>query len=903
MRYPQTTTQLFALLAFLSVGALVTPAQTNQARSMVTQPVNESQMVMRSGSTHPLARAEFDRGLAPDSLPMDNMMLGLKRTPEQDAALATLLREQQDPSSANYHKWISPQEFGARFGPSDHDVQAVTSWLQSHGFQGVEVSPSRTVIHFSGTAGQVHDAFRTAIHRYVVNGEEHWANSTEQQIPAALANVVAGVGTLHNFAPKRASHSRGTFTRTADGKVKPLHPLFTFPVQGDCGFVASNCFALGPEDFAIIYNVLPLWNAGIDGTGQTIAVVGDSNLNMQDVVNFRKMFGLPAKNPVITIPTGSTDPGITPDEIESDLDVQWAGAIAKNATINFVIAANTNSTAGVDAAAQFIVDNKLAPVLSESFGDCEQDLGTVVNGMVNTRWMQGATEGITIVVSTGDNGSAACDFDDPNVSTEQPAVGGLAVSGLASTPFNVAVGGTDFNQLTNATSFWSTNSLTSSQGSALGYIPETTWNDSCTNALFGQVGFSTTPEANCNNTANLASSIGPIGGSGGISTCAVLTGSPPKCSSGNPRPTWQTGPGVPGGSTRLIPDVSFFAGDGLVGSFYIICQQDTNTNNTPCSLGSDKNGNSFFEGVGGTSVSTQVMGAIFSLLVQKTGGNLGLPNPTLYSLAAQQNAAACNSASPASSCIFNDVTVGTISAPCVKGTPNCNVATQGDANGILTGFSAGTAYDLATGLGSVNVCNLANNFAITNPGAAADFALSNCVAIVSVPSAGGSGTLNLTVTAINGFTGTFNFTSSSCTGLPTGASCSFNPASVTLDSTHQSASTVVTITTTASVPPSIGAPPNGNARWFVAAATTLATIVGMAFLLFGGKLKQLRWNISVAAGLMALAFVLGIAGCSGGSSGGGGGGGGTGTGTSTNAMITATSNATTHSMTFTVNVF
>src|SRR6202043_608818 len=173
-----------------------------------------------------------------------------------------------------------------------------------------------------------------------------------------------------------------------------------------------------------------------------------------------------------------------------------------------------------------------------------------------------------------------------------------------------------------------------------------------------------------------------------------------------------------------------------VGSFYIICQQDTNTNNAACSLSSDKNGNSLFEGVGGTSVSTQVMGAIFSLLVQKTGGNLGLPNPTLYSLAAQQNAAACNSASPASSCIFNDITVGTISTPCVKGSPNCNVATQGDANGILTGFDAGVGYDLATGLGSVNVCNLLNNFAIPNASGVADFALSNCVAIVSVPSAG-----------------------------------------------------------------------------------------------------------------------------------------------------------------------
>jgi subtilase family serine protease len=714
MRHPHTlTANLFALFAFILVGALATPAQTNQARSLVTAPVNESQMVMRPGNTHPLARAEFDRGLAPDSLPMDNMMLGLKRTPEQDAALATLLREQQDPTSANYHKWITPQEFGARFGPSDHDLQAVTSWLQSHGFQGVEVSPSRTVIHFSGTAGQVHEAFRTAIHRYVVNGEEHWANSTDQQIPAALASVAAGVGTLHNFVPKRASHSRGSFVKTATGEVKPLHPLFTFPTA-NCGEVPGNCFALGPQDFATIYNVLPLWNAGIDGTGQTIAVVGDSNLNMQDVINFRKMFGLPAKNPTIIIPTGSTDPGVNNDEIEADLDVQWAGAIAKNATIDFVIAANTNSTAGVDAAAQFIVDKNLAPILTESFGNCELALGTVVNGMINTRWMVGEAAGMAIVVSTGDSGSAGCDVDDPNIKTEQPATQGLAVSGLASTPFNVAVGGTDFNQLKNATSFWSTTNLATNQASALGYIPETTWNDSCTNALFGSVGFSTTPEANCNNTANLASAIGPIGAGGGISNCTAPTGSlPSTCAGGYPRPTWQTGPGVPVGSTRLIPDISLFAGDGLVGSFYIICQQDTNTPaNTPCSLSSNSQGQSFFEGVGGTSVSTQIMGAIFSLLVQKTGGNLGTPSPTLYSLAAQQNAATCNSSAPASSCIFNDVTVGTISSPCVKGSPNCNVATQGDANGILTGFDAGVGYDLATGLGSVNVCNLVNNRAI-----------------------------------------------------------------------------------------------------------------------------------------------------------------------------------------------
>ncbi|MGA8304437.1 MAG: hypothetical protein WB723_02085, partial [Candidatus Acidiferrales bacterium] len=220
------------------------------------------------------------------------------------------------------------------------------------------------------------------------------------------------------------------------------------------------------------------------------------------------------------------------------------------------------------------------------------------------------------------------------------------------------------------------------------------------------------------------------------------------------------------------------------------------------------------------------------------------------------------------------------------------------------GYSAGTGFDLATGLGSVNACNLANNFAVTNPGGAADFSLSNCVALVSVPAAGGSGTLNLTVTAINGFSGTFNFTPSSCTGLPTGAACSFSPASVTLDSTHPSASTVVTITTTASVPPAIGVRPNGNERLYLPAAIALTMMIGMAFVLFGGKLKQLKWT--AAAMLMLLALLFGMAACGGGGSGGGGGGGGggtTATGSSTTATITATSNATTHSMTFTVNVF
>ena len=254
--------------------------------------VNEGQMVTLLGTTHPIARAEFDRGSAPDSLPMDNMMLGLKRTPEQDSALTTLLREQVDLNSPNYHKWVTPEEFGARFGPSDHDIQAVTSWLRSHAFSVLEVTPGRDVIVFSGTAAQVESALHTSIHSYVVRGEQHWANSTDPQIPAALADVVAGVNTLHNFHRKPMSRMVGTFSRSnATGEVKPVHPNFTFSTSGDCGFIAGSCFAVGPADFATIYN-LP---STLDGTGETIAIVGDSNLLPADVTNFRSIFGLPAK--------------------------------------------------------------------------------------------------------------------------------------------------------------------------------------------------------------------------------------------------------------------------------------------------------------------------------------------------------------------------------------------------------------------------------------------------------------------------------------------------------------------------------------------------------------------------------------------------------------------------------
>ncbi len=670
-------------------------AQKTSAQPQITQPVDEQTLTSLSGNTHPMARAQFDQGPAPLGLPMERMLLVLKRSPVQESALRALVDNQQDKSSSSYHKWLTPDEFGQQFGPADADVQTVTTWLQLHGFQVARVSHSKGVIEFSGTAGQVQQTFHTAIHKYTVNGEDHWANASDPQIPSALAPTVAGVLSLHNFQKKSSGQFAGTFTRDrTTGQIKPVNPTFTFPAGCDQD---NNCYAVGPYDFATIYNVLPQWTAGIDGTGQTIAIVGRTNINIQDVRDFRTLFGLPANDPNIIL--NGPDPGINSDEGEADIDVQWSGAVAKGATIDFVTSQSTETTDGIDLSAEYIVDNNLAPVMSESYGQCELALGTAGNAFFNSLWEQAAAQGITVMVSTGDNGSAGCDFG-------AQAQYGLQVSGIASTPFNVAIGGTDFDDFSNPQTYWNTINDPSTQVSAKGYIPETTWNDSCTNGILATVGFSTNPETNCNNS-QLSGLWDTIGGSGGYSRCTVNSQVIGSCSGGYSKPSWQTGAGVPADGKRDLPDVSLFASNGFVGNFYVVCQRDTSSSNT-CDL----NYPYFdFAGYGGTSVSSPAFAGIMALVNQKTGSRQGVANYVLYKLAGQQSASTCNSSNGSnSSCNFNDVTKGTISVPCLTGSPYCQTNVLGDPFGVLTGYTTTTAYDLATGLGSVNVNNIVNNW-------------------------------------------------------------------------------------------------------------------------------------------------------------------------------------------------
>src|SRR5690348_9025302 len=685
--------------------------QTVNIPSLVRQPVNDTQRVVLKGNVHPLARRENDFGLAPDSLPMSRMLLVLKRSPQQEAALARLLVRQQEKSSSDYHHWLTPQQFGQEFGPSDSDLQAVTDWLASQGFEINRVSNGRAVIEFSGSAGLVRQVLRTEIHQYAVDGKSYWANASDPQIPAALAPAVAGIASMNNFPRRPMDRPVGLFSRSK--KTGEITPLYTIVCPQGYTCSAPAYYALGPTDFATIYNVLPLWNAGTDGTGQTIAIVADSNINLQDVANFRSMFGLPPK-PVNVILDGP-DPGIIPGpETEADADAEWAGAIAKNATIDLVVSEDTEATAGFDLSALYIVDNNLAPVLSESFGICESALGSAGNAFENVMWEQAAAEGITVLVASGDEGSAACD----NPGYENAANNGLAVSGIASTPFNVAVGGTDFG---NPSSYFNSTSNSTTKNSAKSYVPEITWNDSCARS-----GLAT----DCQSLSGFGQDL--AAGGGGASNCALKDASG-NCSSGYAKPAWQTGTGVPPDSVRDIPDVSLFAADGLNAAFYVVCSSDGSgfggaNGNCAASVSTLD-----FVGLGGTSLSAPAFAGIMALVNQKAGERQGNANFVLYPLAAAaaQNGNDCASNTSAvgkGSCVLYDtvngknasgttITPGNNSVACTAGSPNCN-APSGYPYGILTqaagsatpAWTTATGYDLATGLGSVNAANMVNNW-------------------------------------------------------------------------------------------------------------------------------------------------------------------------------------------------
>lgn len=638
-----------AFLVMAVLGSSLAIAQTavsrdDAARSRITQAVNEGELITLRGNTHPLARPEFDRGPAPADLPLERMVLVLKRSPAQESALQTLLNQQQDRSSPNYHKWLTPEEFGRRFGPSTQDIQVIVSWLESEGFQVFRIANGRTFIEFSGTASQLQNAFHTSIHKFVVNNEEHWANASDPQIPAALAPVVAGIASLHNFRKKpQIVISNRRFTGSVEsGSIVPQ-------------FNASDgSHGLAPGDYALIYNVNPLYQSGVNGSGISIAIVSRTNIKITDITQFRNLFGLPSIAPQIIV--NGKDPGDIGggDETEAVLDTSWSGALAPNATVKLVVSADTNTSDGVDLSEAYIIDNNLAEVMSESYGDCEANYTAAEASSISALAQQAATEGITYMVSAGDSGSAGC--DDP---TETSAKGPFSVNILASTPYTVAVGGTMFNEQGNPAAYWSSQNSSVFE-SALSYIPEDVWNESCTVAQCG------------------SSNAGLWATGGGVSTLFT-------------KPSWQTGvAGIPNDGARDVPDVSLTAAGH---DYYLLCVDNS------CQV---TNGQFSFQGVSGTSAAAPSFAGIVALLDQKAGARQGQIDPILYQLAATENFAACNSSGPGlppSTCIFHDVTVGN----------NAVIGEVGYGTASAK-YQATAGYDLATGLGSINVANLVNSW-------------------------------------------------------------------------------------------------------------------------------------------------------------------------------------------------
>ena len=812
----------------------------------VVDRVDDARLVKLNGNVHLMARPESDKGRVDSNKLLERIVMVLKRSPEQDAALAAFNERQYDPNSPDFHHWLNAEEFGKLYGPSDADIAAVTNWLQNHGMQIDEVGKGRVYIQFTGTVGEVERAFHLEMHNYLAEGQMHLANDRDPQVPEALSPVVTGIASLHDFFPNHFSHpgdfvkrdlKTGTYTvlppdpPATGGALEPT-PLLPNSLKTDApgsyngnptpggaqpmlGWVDPTTGYqredLTPYDIAAIYNILPLWNAAtpINGKGVKVAIVALSDIVASDINTYRSSFGLPATT--VTTVHSATDPGLTLSQGENTEDVEMVSATAPGASIVLVSNPDTATTNGVTTGVLYIVNNAIAPILTVSYGECELKLGTAGNTLYNQTFQQAATAGISSFVAAGDSGSATCTSQDGT-----PPYGdtyGLAVNGEASSPYVTAVGGTDlqwpFVAATHpASTYW--NATADVHGAtAKGYMPEMSWNSTCSNPLLLNVYTSyANVEALCNAAITaLPALVEMASGAGGVSNCTVnsstptsTTWNPASCSGGYAKPTWQAGvAGIPADGKRDLPDIALFGSygfgqldnTGIPGSTLLICQASAAH---PCNYATP--GTIVYQENGGTSAASPMAAGIMALVVQKMGGaKQGLANPVFYSLAAKENYASCNSNTVAAgnTCIFYDTTTGTNAMNCKKGDPNCVTSVTTDAAGILSGYNATAGYDLTTGLGSMNVTNLVNAW----PAAAAapavtltpiSFAFASTTVGVTtaaqVVTVKNSGTAALTLTSetITGTNATsFLKSATTCTtSLAVGASCTvsveFKPA-------------------------------------------------------------------------------------------------------------------------------
>src|SRR5947209_5276589 len=709
-------------------------AQTIQSgrhtRVLITQTIDERKLVTLRGNTRPEANAANDRGVVPGNFPMEHMLLQLQRPPELETALAQFIDELHNPASPNFHKWLTARQFGENFGLAQQDLDTIARWLESHGFTVNAAYPSVVLIDFSGTAAQVRASFHTEIHHLQARGVRHTANVREPQIPAALAPAISGIVSLHDFRPNAMHRMR--------------QPKPDFTVADPFG---GNTYAVVPADLATIYNLNPLFNAGVSGQGQTIVLIEDTDVfSASDWSTFRSTLGLSGYTSasftsVHPAPSSGANnclpPGVfAPNDAEAILDAEWASAAAPSAAMEMASCADTTVTFGGLIALENLINSSGNPpaIMSISYGQCETVNGATANAAYNSAYQQAVTEGVSVFVAAGDCAGALL-------------------------------------------------------SSYLGYSPTYGSTSLCNDFLFG-ASFSTTA----------AGGGGPSGcASGAPSINGVVSGT---CQ-GWPKPSWQSLLGNPNDAVRDTPDVSLFAADGLWSHFYVFCWSDTKNGGAACT-----GDPSTWSGAGGTSFAAPIMAGIQALVNQKVGAPQGNPNPVYYRLAASEYGSAGNSAcnsslgnAVAASCIFYDVTLGDMDVDCA-GTNNCYLPSGREGvlstsnNSFSPAYGTTTGWDFATGIGSVNAANLVNNWPSST--SAPNFTLSAAPGSLTMTQ-GSSGPVTITVSPQNGFTGSVNLSASA---LPSGVSAAFSPnptantSTLTLTASAAAAPGTVTVTVT-----------------------------------------------------------------------------------------------------------
>lgn len=667
----------------------------------IASEISGSQSALIPGSQHPLANAQYDAGRMPASSQLSGMTMVFNRSAAQEADLNALLAAQQDPSSPLYHHWLTSDQFAARFGMAQSDLDKVANWLEQQGFTIDTVNRSRNAIRFSGNIGQIESAFQTQMHYYNVAGQKHFAPSTALSVPSVLAGVVVDIRNLNDFRP---------------------HPNHTVPRPGFTSGVSGSVF-LSPPDLVTAYDIGPLHSGGIDGTGQTIAIMGQSYVHVSDVEAFQAASGLAKKDPtLVLVPgTGSDQTISTGDEGESDLDLEWSSAVAPGANVLLVYTGSSTNSGGIYASIQYAIDEMIGNIISLSYSSCEVSEApqSFVSGFELTL-QQAATQGQTVMAASGDQGSTACNGTSGLTTAQQTA---LQVNYPASSAYVTGVGGTEMQPADIAggasfSTYWNSNYTGTSNvsndltNSLKSYVPEVVWNDDL-------------PSSQC--TATVASQGQCLSATGGGTSALVA------------RPSWQTGvTGIPAGTFRLVPDVAFYSSPGLPGYLYCSSDQTSWQTGQTASCGSGFRGSTSDTSLtvaGGTSFATPIFAGIVALLNQKlnfTEGQ-GMVNPALYQLATSANY---------SSGAIHDITSGNNN--CASGSAACGSTTGG--------FSANTGYDEVTGIGSLDVAKIAALWP-TNSNTATSGLTTTSTAVTSSnanPNAGASVTFTISVTSTSG---------------------------------------------------------------------------------------------------------------------------------------------------------